>query len=110
MNKFQCCLLLLATALLAVQCHRKLAEEQLPERSLAEADAAEHQRILAELEEVHQLRERMLQEGIHTISYFLIVFLTAFLTLAACWQCCDVSPRLNKGLNCELTQGLFEVS
>ena len=27
------------------------------------ADAAEHQRILAELEEVHQLRERMLQEG-----------------------------------------------
>lgn len=27
------------------------------------SDAAEHQRILAELEEVHQLRERMLQEG-----------------------------------------------
>ena len=27
------------------------------------ADASEHQRILAELEEVHQLRERMLQEG-----------------------------------------------
>lgn len=26
-------------------------------------DASEHQRILAELEEVHQLRERMLQEG-----------------------------------------------
>lgn len=26
-------------------------------------DAAEHQRILEELEEVHQLRERMLQEG-----------------------------------------------
>ena len=26
-------------------------------------EAAEHQRILAELEEVHQLRERMLQEG-----------------------------------------------
>ena len=26
-------------------------------------DAAEHQRILQELEEVHQLRERMLQEG-----------------------------------------------
>ncbi len=25
--------------------------------------ATEHQRILAELEEVHQLRERMLQEG-----------------------------------------------
>lgn len=28
--------------------------------------AMEHQRILAELEEVHQLRERMLQEGMHT--------------------------------------------
>ena len=27
------------------------------------AEASEHQRILAELEEVHQLRERMLQEG-----------------------------------------------
>lgn len=26
-------------------------------------NAMEHQRILAELEEVHQLRERMLQEG-----------------------------------------------
>ena len=26
-------------------------------------DAVDHQRILAELEEVHQLRERMLQEG-----------------------------------------------
>ena len=30
----------------------------------AEMDASlEHQRILAELEEVHQLRERMLQQG-----------------------------------------------
>lgn len=30
----------------------------------AEADyATDHQRILAELEEVHQLRERMLQQG-----------------------------------------------
>ena len=30
----------------------------------SEADQAEeHQRILAELEEVHQLRERMLQQG-----------------------------------------------
>jgi hypothetical protein len=30
-----------------------------------DADSAlEHQRILAELEEVHQLRERMLQQGI----------------------------------------------
>ena len=29
----------------------------------ATTEAMEHQRILAELEEVHQLRERMLQEG-----------------------------------------------
>lgn len=29
----------------------------------ATADDLEHQRVLAELEEVHQLRERMLQEG-----------------------------------------------
>lgn len=29
----------------------------------AMAEAEEHQRILAELEEVHALRERMLQEG-----------------------------------------------
>ena len=28
--------------------------------------AAEHQRLLSELEEVHQLRERMLQEGTPT--------------------------------------------
>ena len=32
-------------------------------RSLNSNDALDHQRILAELEEVHQLRERMLQEG-----------------------------------------------
>lgn len=32
-------------------------------RELVEAE--EHQRILAELEEVHQLRERMLQAGTH---------------------------------------------
>ena len=36
-------------------------------RQLQDIDAdsaSEHQRILAELEEVHQLRERMLQQGI----------------------------------------------
>ena len=32
-------------------------------RSDKAADAAEHFRILEELEQVHQLRERMLQEG-----------------------------------------------
>ena len=33
------------------------------------AEAQEHQRILAELEEVHALRERMLQEGEHLFSF-----------------------------------------
>lgn len=43
--------------------HRLLsAETGLAGRELSE-DAVERQRILAELEEVHQLRERMLQEG-----------------------------------------------
>ena len=40
---------------------RKLLDEGT--ESLAAVEAAEHQRILAELEEVHRLRERMLQEG-----------------------------------------------
>ena len=34
-------------------------------------EAQEHQRILAELEEVHALRERMLQEGEHVFSIML---------------------------------------
>ncbi len=71
MNKLQWCTLLLATVLVCAQSHRLLAAEgQIKGRNLAEVtdseDAAlEHQRILAELEEVHQLRERMLQEGEH---------------------------------------------
>ena len=38
----------------------------------ATANEMEHQRVLAELEEVHQLRERMLQEGgnLFTLLYF----------------------------------------
>lgn len=35
------------------------------------AGAQEHQRILAELEEVHALRERMLQEGENLLSSLL---------------------------------------
>ena len=42
-------------------------------------DASEHQRILAELEEVHQLRERMLQEG----KIFFTLFPVATSVLAA---------------------------
>ena len=66
MNKLQWCVLLLATAIFCTESHRLLsAESQSAGRKLAETDdnALEHQRILAELEEVHQLRERMLQQG-----------------------------------------------
>lgn len=69
MNKLGWCLLVLATAIVCTESHRLLsAEKQAKGRSLAElteATALEHQRILAELEEVHQLRERMLQQGGH---------------------------------------------
>ena len=58
----------LALLLLSILCvvmggtaHRLLATSSL--ETNAAADAQEHQRILAELEAVHQLRERMLQEG-----------------------------------------------
>ena len=37
------------------------------------AEAEEHQRILAELEEVHALRERMLQEGESCCDSYLVV-------------------------------------
>lgn len=51
-----------------------------PRKLLANTDssaltsAEEHQRILAELEEVHALRERMLQEGEQSQSSFLESF------------------------------------
>ena len=67
MNKLGWCLLVLATAIVCTESHRLLSSEKQAEgRNLAElteASALEHQRILAELEEVHQLRERMLQQG-----------------------------------------------
>jgi hypothetical protein len=71
MNKIHWCVLLLATAIVCTESHRLLSAENQPAgRSLAESDenALEHQRILAELEEVHQLRERMLQQGAHSLS------------------------------------------
>ena len=66
MNRLQWGVLLLVAALACVQSHRILSESSIEGRQLSEASqetAVEHQRILAELEEVHQLRERMLQEG-----------------------------------------------
>lgn len=46
---------------------------------VAAIEAMEHQRILAELEEVHQLRERMLQQG-KVVDFFVPV------------RCPDVNP------------------
>ena len=64
-------LLLIAALIGSVTSHRHLRTEtgsqRLAGRELSE-DAIERQRILAELEEVHQLRERMLQEGEHFAS------------------------------------------
>ncbi|KAL0042936.1 hypothetical protein WJX79_004349 [Trebouxia sp. C0005] len=59
-------LLLLACCLAAGSCSRQLrgdsdlVAQHVEDRQLSE-EAHEHQRILAELEQVHQLRERMLQ-------------------------------------------------
>lgn len=61
-------LLLLACCLAAGSCSRQLrgdsdlVAQHVEDRQLSE-EAHEHQRILAELEQVHQLRERMLQVG-----------------------------------------------
>ena len=54
-------LLLACLVLSAAAEPRKLLEGGT--QSISVSDTAEHQRILAELEEVHQLRERMLQQG-----------------------------------------------
>lgn len=57
MNRLQITVLLLSSILLgAAATPRNL-------RDGISAEAREHQRILAELEEIHSLRERMLQEG-----------------------------------------------
>lgn len=50
-------LLCLLSVLVASADSRRILAANVP-------PVAEHQRILSELEEVHQLRERMLQEGI----------------------------------------------
>lgn len=61
-------ILLLALAFVVSASSRTLTAEtdltsQTREGRELSDDAAEHQRVLAELEQVHQLRERMLQEG-----------------------------------------------
>ena len=54
-------LLFLSMIVLGATAHRLL--EATSQKTGALNDAEEHQRILAELEEVHGLRERMLQQG-----------------------------------------------
>ena len=86
--------LLLAIALVAgAAAHRLglgavLDADRSPHRSLLDkrevsAEAVERQRILAELEEVHQLRERMLQEG---TTAFVSASFPHF--LVTCKHCC----------------------
>ena len=73
---------------LGVASHRTLDAYGLPaQRSLLtnqqfSEEAVEQQRILAELEEVHQLRERMLQEG-----EFLLVLTNCLLGTCPCRLC-----------------------
>ena len=54
-------LILLLSVLIASAASRTLLDGI--SQASAEVEQEEHQRILAELEEVHQLRERMLQQG-----------------------------------------------
>lgn len=67
MNTTKMLLLFLSMIVIGSASHRLLEAQtkfqaaELEGRQLTEAE--EHQRILSELEEVHQLRERMLQEG-----------------------------------------------
>lgn len=61
MNTTKIALLFLSMIVLGATAHRLL--EATSQRTDALHDAEEHQRILAELEEVHGLRERMLQQG-----------------------------------------------
>ena len=66
-NKAPLILLLAAIVVMGVSSHRLLAAEVdhrlLLNQQKVSVERVERQRILAEIEEVHQLRERMLQEG-----------------------------------------------
>ena len=57
------CLTLLAAADVSATSRQLLKQDDSSVSAVSMA--AEHQRILAELEEVHQLRERILQQGKH---------------------------------------------
>ena len=61
MNRTNMAMLFLSMIVLGATAHRLLEATSQKTGDLQEAE--EHQRILAELEEVHTLRERMLQQG-----------------------------------------------
>lgn len=61
MNSTKMAMLFLSMIFVGAAAHRLL--EATSHKTEVVDQAAEHQRILAELEEVHQLRERMLQEA-----------------------------------------------
>ena len=61
MNRTNMAMLFLSMIVLGATAHRLLEATSQKTGDLQEAE--EHQRILAELEEVHVLRERMLQQG-----------------------------------------------
>ena len=71
MNRTHLAVLFLSAMVIGAASHRSLNAdtEAVAHRSLlgkhtVSEEAIERQRILSELEEVHQLRERMLQEGV----------------------------------------------
>ena len=72
MNATKVALLLLSLLVVGSTAHRLLEANSQKAEDVSEA--AEHQRILSELEEVHQLRERMLQEGEHTTTPCSVLF------------------------------------
>lgn len=55
---------------------RKLLTDDFSSSSTLDL-ATEHQRILAELEEVHQLRERMLQQGEGCLAFLITLYIPA---------------------------------
>ena len=94
MNRLQWGALVFVAALACVQSHRLLSERSAEDRQLSEVSqgtAAEHQRILAELEEVHQLRERMLQEGKVIKGLMINTYVTCPLSMQSVYHYCTIA-------------------
>jgi hypothetical protein len=63
---------------------------------VATIEAMEHQRILAESEEVHQLRERMLQQGKVVDAFVLITCADSLSTSGELRRCCDAGVQATR--------------